>query len=639
MKTLTAPVTTQIGAEAAGFCEVYDIYLKEAITGPFGTTATLRITNLPGGLSFFTPKLAPEPSGTQGAAATYIFWPLVREMVKASSKDTNDKLALAASNVSGEWAEMLADVDWYDTPIIIRLVSTTISSPTADDCAVLFVGLVDSARISLEQIQLLCSNDLGALRGVLPSENMHQNCRFRFGDDQCTVLKLASENTKFKRVYAGSTTTKVVSNNTTSWTGTSVTFDTANDIVEKAGHSLLAGMRVRFYGASELVAGQWYYVLNLDVDRFRIAATRGGSAINLTTASGVTMDSESSLYEDSGNSASYGTDLVNPLADAAITASSEATGYTDEPVNIDVAFNAVSLASAQTHKLSNRDTVRFTATTLPSPLAAGVDYYVLPITEFGFAVSATPEGPIINITTSGSAVKITTPQFQANDVKSGSTGYWKMGDTADWGTLSGGYYLIPDAQAGLANAALKPYIQFDFGSAKQPKLWRISSVANLRSEELPRLIVFFSSTDAASWKHETYFEMPMKGGVLYDVLIPKAQSARYWRICVRSRWAESVFFTLLNKVYAYELSRHWWAGGRITFEADTPTTALRNISRAVLESYSGECIVEKLPAAPVSGDSYKIERGCPRTFNACCARLNWENFGGFLELPNLTVIR
>jgi len=224
-------------------------------------------------------------------------------------------------------------------------------------------------------------------------------------------------------------------------------------------------------------------------------------------------------------------------------------------------------------------------------------------------------------------------------VKNSATGYWKLGDVADWGTETDGYFTIPDAQAGLANGALKPWINFDFGSAKSLKTWRISSVAGVRLEELVRMLVIFSSTDNATWHHETYFEMPPVGGIFYDVLLPTASSARYWRICVRSRWAEPVFYTLLDKVCAYEGGRHWWKGGRVTFDVGTSTVALRGVSRPVIESYAGQVVVTKLPAVPAVGDTFLIERGCPRTWNACCERQNWENFGGSLDLPYQQVIR
>src|SRR5690348_2249310 len=132
MKTLTSPITAQRDAPQSGWCELYDFYLKSPITTPFGVTSTLRLTPNPAGINFFTPKVSPESAGTQGNAQAYSFWPLKRQLVKGSNKFTNDKLAIAASNVSSEWAQMLADVDWEAVPVVIRKVSTTITNPTAD---------------------------------------------------------------------------------------------------------------------------------------------------------------------------------------------------------------------------------------------------------------------------------------------------------------------------------------------------------------------------------------------------------------------------------------------------------------------------------------------------------------------------
>jgi hypothetical protein len=566
VKDFSSTLDTEIAAQQSGWAEIYDIYLKSAITTPWGTLSTLRLTSLPvdsSGFSFFTPTISPEPTGTQGNAATYKHWPMKRELVKSDAKSTNDKMQIVASNVSAEWAQMLSAVNWYDTPVVIRKVPLTIGGApvlagdlTADDCAVLFSGQIDSAHVTLKQLQFELSNDAATLSIVAPRENMHTNCRFRFGDDFCTQLKYRTINYKAGTVGNSSTTTVV-----------------------KSGD----------------------------------------------------------FSEDTSSPSSYGTDLVNPLLAAAITASSEGTVLTNQAVTANSTYNYFTLTG---HKLRTGDPVTFAAVVMPTGLTAATTYYVIRMDEDIFKVSATLGGGRIDFTTNGTSVTVSTVNdCRARGVRSGTTGYWKLGDTNDWGDKSQGFYTIPDAQAGLANADLKPWIQFDFGSAKTPKVWRISSVEGVRLEELTRLLVIFSSPDASTWTHETYFEMPPRGGVLYEVLIPNASSARYWRICVRSRWAESLFYTLLNKVYAYEDSRHWWKSGVLRFNDATSTAALRGISVRVLESYSGEITVQKLPVAPANGDTFKIQRGCPRTFNACCERRNWENFGGFLDLPYQTVIR
>jgi hypothetical protein len=121
--------------------------------------------------------------------------------------------------------------------------------------------------------------------------------------------------------------------------------------------------------------------------------------------------------------------------------------------------------------------------------------------------------------------------------------------------------------------------------------------------------------------------------------MPKASTKRYWRICIRSRWATTFSPKMLEEVQAYENGRNWWRNGLLKFDAATATAALRNVSRKVMASYSGEAVVAALPAAPAAGDTFVIERGCGRTFNDCCERRNWENFGGFTDLPNQTIIR
>jgi hypothetical protein len=559
MKTVSTEFAAEAAASTAGWCEVYDIYLKSAISTPWGTVSTLRLTTLPGNLSFFKPLISPEPVASYGVAETYYFWPLKREEAKAESKSTNDKLTFIASNVTKDWVGFLGDVDWYDTPVMIRKVPHSIATLTSDDYVVSFSGLIDSVRVTNTSLQFTCSNDAASLSTVAPRENMHTACRFNWADDQCTAIRLKSTNYKGGTVGASSTTTQVNS---------------------------------------------------------------------------------SDFTEDGASSGSYGTDLVNALADAAITSSSDAVPYVAVAVTLDSNDNPY--ISRASHALAVGTAVTF-AGTLPTGLSAATTYYVRRVVSTSiFTVSASNGGSEIQLFgTPGMSFTLSTVNSGEDfQVKSSKSGWWEISGSGDLGTNDQGYWLIPDAQAGVANAALKPYIQFDFGSAKTPKVWRISSVPDLSTlDGLPRMLVFFSSSDAATWTHESYFEMPPVGGVLYDVLIPNAASRRYWRICIRSRWGQQTAYTMLNKVYAYENGRHYWANGQITFKAATATVALRNVTRRVVESYTGAIIVPKLPVAPANGDTFIIERGCGRTFNNCAERCNWENFGGFTTLPYQTVIR
>lgn len=566
MKTLSTPITNEIAAEQSGWVELYDIYLPSAISTPWGTTNVLRLCTLGRQFSFFTPTSSPEAAGTQGDAATYYPWPLKRQVVKSSGSFTDAKLEVSASNVTAEWATMLAAVSWYDVAIVIRQASPNIASPTALDCALLFSGLVDAARITNQSITLVCSNDLALLNRILPSENMHASCRFKWADDMCTAIRFKAANYKAKTVGSSSTTT----------------------LVKSAG-----------------------------------------------------------LTEDTGSSASYGTDIVDALANASITTSSEQP-FLVATVNVNKYRSGVGPAvynfavAAQTTPLVVDQRVKF-ITTAPTGFTAGTWYYVIWVSNNNFGLSATLGGSqITNSATSGPWTLNGENGHEGFRVKATyGADFWAFDTDADWGTVDNAYYVIPDAQSGLQNAALKPYIQFDFGSAKQPTLWRVSSVPEVQPEQRIRLIEFFSSSASnfAAATFEGYFQIPNEGGTLFDVLLPAASSARYWRICVRSRWAESLYKSMFSQVSAYEASRNYWQDGRITFDAATATAALRNVTRKVLASYAGEVVVSELPAAPASGDTFVIERGCARTFNACAARGNTENYGGFDDLPVQTVVR
>jgi phage-related protein len=554
MKTLSTPIENEIAATQAGWCEVYDIYLKSAITTPFGSVSTLRLTALPGGLSFFTPVVEPEPGATQGDAQTYSFWPLKRGTVSVDAANGEKKQLFGASNVTAEWATMLDAVDWYDTPVVIRKVSTTIVGATADDCAILFIGLIDECEVTNEQINFSCSQGLGSLGTVLPRENMHANCRFNWADDLCTAIRFKTGNYAAKTVGASSTTTLVKS----------------ADFTEDVG----------------AISG----------------------------------------------------DLIDPLSDANITASSAKSPHVNTAVSADSAHDWLDFPAA--HEITEDEPFQLSGTTAPVGLSFGVTYYALVRTSTKIRVRATPGGAYINFTTSGTSVKVSTlNSYDGYQVKSSNASHWVLGSSAAWGTLSHGYWQIPDAQAGIANADLEPYVQFDMGS-KTLRMWKVMSLAGAtRLEDLPRLLVLFSSTDAVTWELERYMEMPPVGGQLVTFHNHGAQSRQYWRLCVRSRWATTFSPIMLAQVEAYAMGRNWWANGQLKFDANTATAALRNVTRRVLTSAPGQCTVPLLPVAPASGDTFVIERGCPRTFNGCAERENVENFGGFTDLPNQTIIR
>lgn len=559
-RNLPTAVSTEADSSYAGWAELYDIYLPDAISTPIGTTDTLRLCTLPGGCSFYTPQADPEPAGTQGDAATYTFAPSKRETIKASGKFTNDKLVVAFSNVNLEWSQMLKDVEWRDCLMVIRKIPLTASGVpinpgtlTAADCVTLFVGAVDSAQINEEQIALTFSSDLAQFNLLLPRENMHGFCRFSWGDFQCTQIRVHTNHLKAKTADSGCSTTLVKSSGLTEddgsppWRGVAVTANSGTGRISLTGHKLAKDQRFKLSGTmpSPLVADTWYYVVGYSANEFQVGTAPGGSATPLTTSgSGLTLTTEAPYNWE---------DLINNLLDASISASSEVSG------------------------------------------------------------------------SQGYRVKDNYP-----------TDLWKINGDTDWGNNNEGIFQIPDAQAGLTNPLLTPYIQFDLGSAKNPNLWRFSGVNADSRDRMVRLLEVFSSSvaDFATYNFEGYFEMPPRQGDFANWVRPGLASAqtayRYWRVCIRSRWNETFYPHMLRKVRAYVTAgRNYWKDGYIVFDATTATVALQGVSRRILASYNGELECEPLPATPASGDTFKVWRGCGRQFNDCARRLNTENYGGF----------
>ena len=650
MKTLTSPVSTQAAASQSGWVELYDFYLSASIATPWGTTNIIRLCTLPNGFTFFAPNALPEPAGTQGSAQTYQYWPLKRDVVKGDTKTQDDKLKISASNVTSQFTALLALVNWYDTPVVIRKAPLFQTGLTTNDCAVLFTGLVDAMDMTATTLQFTCSSSLGALSLSLPSENMHAACRFRFGDDQCTQIKYLPNNYMAGTCGAGSSATNIKSSDFTQDSGASSGYGT--DLVDALGNSAItassspsAPMIGIPMSSSNTNYGNWFFKTTQNSAPATGKVIFSGTSLprlNLPLGQmvqGLPYDAEISpqsirILSSPGVYAVF--DGPSHSSDCLVTIYSPAGNlYVNQAVTVNTSTDRIGLTA---HSLVAGAPVAFIGTTMPAPLVAGVVYYVVNTGTNDFQVAATVGGSAINITTTGTAVKMNNISIiGAYGVRvSYNKAGWAFSNSADWGNTVQGYWQIPDAQAGLKNAALKPYIQFDFGSAVAPCTWQLSSFNAVQPEQRVRLIAFFSSSDASTWNFESYFEMPNGGGQLFDVLIPTASSKRYWRICVRSRWAETLYYLMFSQVSAYTGSRNWWMNGQITFDGNV-TAALKGKTVAVRSSFTGEIFTASLPVAPAAGDTFVIKRGCGRTFNACCARLNTENYGGFndLELQNI----
>lgn len=475
MRTLTTPVANQANAAQSGWTELYDFYLRSAISTPWGTLSVIRLTTCPGGLSNFAPSQGPEPTGTQATSQTYREWPITREQSTMSRRTGNDRLVITASNVTTDFATMIAGIEWRDTPIIIRKVplpDTVGSALTAADSVVVFSGVIQSAVITDTQIQFTCSSDLGTFQAQLPGETYHPGCRFLFGDDYCGQLLYAAGNYKTKTCASGSTTTAILS---------------------------------------------------------------------------------ADLTEDTSSSTSYGTDQINALSDGSIYGSTESTG------------------------------------------------------SEGYRVKTSHKGA-----------------------------WWLNGTASQWGNVSQGYWMIPDGQAGLANAALTPYLQINItGGGIQLPTWRFMGCPNQGRECLPRVIqIHAQNSGDGAYTHCGDFELPAVPGVFHEVRLPGGGPTKaQWRICIRSRWSTGFWQPTFQAVQAFTTSRHYWKDGYITFSPTTATAALQGLTRQIAGSYSGEIdLTTPLPVAPAAGDTFVIQRGCARTFNACSERGNLANYGGFPDI-------
>jgi hypothetical protein len=355
-------------------------------------------------------------------------------------------------------------------------------------------------------------------------------------------------------------------------------------------------------------------------------------------SSSQTVVTSADLTEDTWARGGTPTEEVDALADASITGSDGVIKYTGQAVSFDGIFHTVRLNPLANHTLVVGDQIVFAGGSLPAGVTAGANYYVATVPDIQhWTIAATPAGA--QIAFGGGSGTMTSGTGFAYLVKSSKGGAWSITpDTTNWGDLDEGYWAMKDAWAGLANGALKPWITFDFGSAKTMKTWKVKHTSDIDRERLLRLLLFFSSPDNVNWTFERYFEMPPVVD-FFEVPIHAASNKRYWRICVRTRWTDTNFETQIECVLGYAVGRNYWTSGFIKFGDATTTVALRGVRRAITASYNGSIDVAGLPVAPVAGDVFSIERGCPRTFNGCSERLNQANFGGFDSLPWETIVR
>jgi len=160
-----------------------------------------------------------------------------------------------------------------------------------------------------------------------------------------------------------------------------------------------------------ITAGTVYYVRDKTTDTFKIAATAGGSAIDITGAGTVPNYWDKPTCTIKVREHGSGVDaFTKSLTAADIVSNSDGNnrfeGETPEGAafTVDTSTNVVTSSS---HGLSDTNQIVVTTgpgATLPAPLAENTTYFVRDSTTHTFKLALTSGGTAIDITTAGSGV-------------------------------------------------------------------------------------------------------------------------------------------------------------------------------------------------------------------------------------------
>jgi hypothetical protein len=202
----------------------------------------------------------------------------------------------------------------------------------------------------------------------------------------------------------------VSSTNSVTKTVTSINVNT--DFITKNTHGLSNGNVIKFKSTKllpqPLAVNTTYYVVNKTTDTFQVSATSGGSPIDITTP-------------ETGVLSFYYTSVTISLV--------QSNSQTVTSVNTGTNF-----ITKNVHGLNNGDVIGFTTTTtLPSPLAANTNYYVVNKGTNNFQVSTTSGGSAVDITTTGTG----THSFHYRRTQINSTAHGLENGAAVWFSTTG----------------------------------------------------------------------------------------------------------------------------------------------------------------------------------------------------------
>jgi len=184
-----------------------------------------------------------------------------------------------------------------------------------------------------------------------------------------------------------------------------VTADAATDVFTWTGSNLVNGTQIMFTNSggalpSGISAGVRYFTVSGTANTFKVSATSGGAAIDITTNGTGTHTAYAGgfgiQFDDDSGAPPYVSALS--IVDSGVNSG---TVTFDSTTDIMTWTNVV---------LTNNRTITFTNSggALPSPLVAGTTYYVINGTTGSCQLSATSGGAAINLTTNGTGTTTAT---------------------------------------------------------------------------------------------------------------------------------------------------------------------------------------------------------------------------------------
>ena len=185
--------------------------------------------------------------------------------------------------------------------------------------------------------------------------------------------------------------------------GDSCTADSSTDKITRTAHGFADTDKIFFTAGgmpAGLTANTTYYVRDATTNDFKVAATSGGAAIDITSNGSAVLVHKivNTTYWDNDTAEHARISFTNVETNFSIGDSCTADSTTDK-------------ISRTTHGFSNGDKIFFTATTMPTGLTANTTYYVRDATTDDFKVAATSGGAAIDFSTNGSGIfvqKVTT---------------------------------------------------------------------------------------------------------------------------------------------------------------------------------------------------------------------------------------